>query len=594
MFERSPRPNDRYPKGLLPAHLEHDYEPGIAPLLPTDARCFVMTHAALTVADLDFRRTVRSIVGNRTKLLLMAVIAVVALGPITVLGVSLLPTLGEQAVTASLTTDTATTVLEYVTGGIAVLWVLLAVMTVMRTVTAVAAVDEPAFLLLSTAVRNAVVGIVAAEVARYAVVMLPLTALFAGAFAAGAGTPIPVVTATLSVALVVVTAVPVGFLVGIWVRHLITVYEPIARYRTLLFAAFWLAYFGAIATGGLNAVMGTLFTALQASPLGWPGHLLVIGIPGLEPSLAAIAGAIAGTVCLASVALAAAVPAADRHWFADPARTDDDPIDEESSSDRLTALLAGRVSRPVRTVTVTAIRRTKRAPIRLAYAGYPLLGALGFIQQIVELGTVPAFLAVLFCLYAVWAAGVLFTLNPLGDLGPALPAVVTSTLTGRQAIRGRMLAGALVGVPLAFVVSLGFGIASPLELEQTAALTVTTVAGAIATPALATGIGSAFPRFGSVNVTNNREAVMPSKTAFAVYTLAIALPSVAAAVLYLEAPELIAGLIASMSAWTPLPSVTIAARTITVTAWAVLLGGLLAPVVSYLYAVERFDWYDFE
>jgi len=57
---------------------------------------------------------------------------------------------------------------------------------------------------------------------------------------------------------------------------------------------------------------------------------------------------------------------------------------------------------------------------------------------------------------------------------------------------------------------------------------------------------------------------------------------------------LIAGLIASMSAWTPLPSVTIAARTITVTAWAVLLGGLLAPVVSYLYAVERFDWYDFE
>jgi len=153
---------------------------------------------------------------------------------------------------------------------------------------------------------------------------------------------------------------------------------------------------------------------------------------------------------------------------------------------------------------------------------------------------------------------------------------------------------ALVGVPLAIVVSLGFGIASPLGLEQTAALTVATVAGAVATPALATGIGSAFPRFGSVNVTNNREAVMPSKTAFAVYTLAIALPSVAAVVLYLEAPESIAGLLASMSAWTPLPSVSISARAITIGAWTVLLGGLVAPVVSYLYAVERFDWYDFE
>jgi len=548
----------------------------------------------MTVADLEVRRTVRAVVGNRTKLLLMAVVAVFALGPITTLGVTVLPTLGERAVAEPLTAETATMVIEYVTGAIAVLWVLLVVMTVMRTVTAVAAVDEPAFLLLSTAVRNAVVGIVAAEVALYVSVLLPLTALFAGAFALGAGTAFPVVSAILAVALVVVTAIPVGFVVGIWVRHLVTVYEPIARYRTLLFAAFWLVYFGAIATGGMNTVMGTLFTALQTSPLGWPGHLLLVGIPGLDPSVRAIAGAVAGAVLVIGVALAGAVPAAQRHWFADPARTDDDPLEEETSSDRLSGLLTGLVSQPVRTVTVTAIRRTKRAPIRLAYAGYPLLGTLGFLQQIVELGTVPAFLAVLFCLYAVWAAGVFFTLNPLGDLGPALPAVITSTLSGRQAIRGRMLAGTLVGVPIALVVSIGFGVVSPLGLEQTGALVAATVAGAVATPALAAGIGSAFPRFGSVNVTNNREAVMPSKTAFVVYTLAIALPSVAAVVLYLEAPRMIAALIASVSAWTPLPSVSISARAITIGAWTVLIGGLVAPAVSYRYAVERFDWYDFE
>ncbi|MFA9417064.1 hypothetical protein [Natrinema sp. HArc-T2] len=553
-----------------------------------------MARAAMSVADLELRRTVRAVVGNRTKLLLTIAIAVFALGPITALGVSILPRLGDQAVTAPISAETATTVTEYVTGGIAVLWVFLVVISVMRTVTAVAAIDEPAFLLLSTAVRNTVVGIVTAEVTLYASVLLPLTALFAGAFAFGAGTPLPIVSATLAVAIVMGSAVPVGFVVGVWVRHLITVYEPIARYRTLLFAAFWLAYFGAIATGGLNDVMGTLFTALQASPLGWPGHVLLIGIPGFNPSTRAIAGAVVGAVFLVGVALAAAVPSAQRHWVADPARTDDETVDEEPASDRLEGLLSGTVSRPVRTVAITAIRRTKRAPIRLAYAGYPLLGALGFFQQIIELGTVPSFLTVLFCLYAIWAAGVLFTLNPLGDLGPALPAVITSTLTGWQAIRGRMLAGALVGVPLAFVVSLAFGVASPLGLERTAALTIATVAGAIATPALAAGIGSAFPRFGSVNVTNNREAVMPSKTAFAVYTFAIALPAGSAVVLYLEAPELIAGLIASVSAWTPLPSVSVSARAITIGAWAALIGGLLAPVVSYFYAVERFEWYDFE
>ncbi|PGF16487.1 hypothetical protein CP556_10400 [Natrinema sp. CBA1119] len=553
-----------------------------------------MAHASATVAGTELRRTVRAVVGSRTKLLMVAVVALVVLGPMTAVGLFLLPELGEQAAAASLTADTAVTVTEYVTGGVAVLWVFLVVMSIMRTVTTVADVDEPAFLLLSTAVRNTVVGIVAAETALYASVLLPFAVLFAAAFASGAGTVLPVLVAPLLVALLLVTAIPVGFVVGIWVRHLITVYEPVARYRTLLFAAFWVVYFGAIATGGLNTVMWSLFTTLQTSPLGWPGHLLLVGVPGIDPSTVGIAGAVAGSAVLVGVAFVAGVPSAQRHWFADPARTNDEEIDEETSSDRLAGLLPGTVSRPVRTVAVTAIRRTKRAPIRLAYAGYPLLGALGFIQQIIESGTVPSFMAVMFCLYVVWAAGVLFTLNPLGDLGPALPAVVTSTLTGRQAIRGRMLAGALVAVPLALLVSLAFGIVSPLSLEHTAALTAGTVVGAVVTPALAAGVGSAFPRFGSVKLTNKREAVMPSKTAFVVYTLAIALPAVSAVVLYLEAPELIAGVVSSVSAWTPLPDVSISARAITVGSWIVLIAGLLAPVVAYHYAVERFDWYALE
>jgi hypothetical protein len=95
-------------------------------------------------------------------------------------------------------------------------------------------------------------------------------------------------------------------------------------------------------------------------------------------------------------------------------------------------------------------------------------------------------------------------------------------------------------------------------------------------------------------VTNNREAVMPSKTAFLVYTLAIVLPAIAAAVLYLEAPETIAGLIATVAAWTPVPELTVSARSIAIGAWAVLIGGLVAPFVSYRYAIERFDWYTLE
>ncbi|MDS0475208.1 hypothetical protein [Natrinema sp. 1APR25-10V2] len=552
-----------------------------------------MGYASAAIASTELRRTIRAVAGDRTKLLTMIAVGLFVFGPITAVGLLILPELGAEAA-GGITAANAEIVSDYVTGGTAVIWLFLILMTVMRTVTAVADVDEPAFLLLSTTVRNTVVGVIATEIVLFAIWLLPVSIVFAAAFAYGAGTVLPAIAAPALIGLVLVSAVPVGFVLGVWIRHLLTVYEPIAQYRTLLFVAFWIVYFGVFVTGEFETVLGTLFTALQSSPLGWPGHVLLLGLPGLEPSVTGLVGALVGSALAAGLAVAVAIPSARLHWFSDPARTEDEVIEEETPSDRLAGLLSGAVSRPVRTVTVTAIRRTKRAPIRLAYAAYPLFGAIGFAQQIIETGTVPSFMAVLFCLYAIWAAGVLFTLNPLGDLGPALPAVLTSTLTGRQAIRGRVLAGALVGVPLALVVSLAFGIVSPLSLERTAALVAGTTVGAVVTPALATGVGTAFPRFGSVNVTNNREAVMPSKTSFVVYTLAIVLPAVAAVVLYLEAPELIAGLLSSLSAWTPLPAVTVPARAITIGAWTVLLGGLVAPVVSYRYAVERFDWYALE
>ncbi|ELY76474.1 hypothetical protein [Natrinema pallidum] len=550
--------------------------------------------ASLSITKAEFRRTTRSVTGNRTRLILMAAVALFALGPITAVGVLLLPELGEHAADGTVSAADAATVADYATGATAVAWVFLVVIAVMRTITTVADIDQPSFLLLSTPVRNTVVGVVAAETARFAVWLLPSTVLLAAAFATGAGTPLPVLAAPLWVGGCLLTAFPVGFAVGIWIRHLITAYEPIARYRTLLFAAFWVLYLGAVTTGRFDVIAETLFIRLRSSPLGWPGHLLLIGVPGVDPSAPVLGGAAVGAVVVLGLAFVVGTAGARTHWFADPARTDDEEPSSETSDDRLDELLSGTLSRPVRTVAVTAIRRTKRSPIRLTYAGYPLLGSVAFAQQIIDAGTVPRFVAVLLCLYVVWAAGALFTLNPLGDLGPALPAVVTSTLTGRQAIRGRIVAGALVGVPLALLVSVVTGIVSPLSLERTAALVGGTVVGTIATPALAAGIGSAFPRFGSVNITSNREAVMPSKTAFLVYTLAIALPAVAAVVLSLEAPEAIAGLLRSVTAWTPLPAVSLSARTITTGAWIVLIAGLLAPPISYRYAVERFDWYDLE
>ncbi|WP_293032952.1 hypothetical protein [Natronococcus sp.] len=548
-----------------------------------------MRHAAFLVARTEFRRTVRAVTSERTKLLLLALLGALVFGSLTVAGGYLLPSLGEHyAGTPS--PERVALATEAAAGGVAVGWLFLVGMSAIRAFTAAANPDEPAFLLVSTSTQNAAVGIVVAEILLFAVWVLPPAILLASAFAVGAGTAAPVGAAAATAALALLTAVPVGFVVGIWFRHLVTVYEPIARYRWVLFVGFWALYFGAIATGRLDLVVSELFVALQDGPLGWLGHLLLVGVPNVPASTTSILGAIVGTAVLGSVAVAVGVVSAQRHWFADPARFEDERPSDDSSN-RLAAALARGFDRPTRTVTIAAIRRTRRAPIRLAYVGYPLFGAVGFVQVILETGTVPAYVAAILSLYLVWAAGALFTLNPLGDLGSALPAVVTSPLSGRRAITGLVVAGVLVAAPIGLVGSLALGLVSPLSLEQTAGLAAATVVGTVATPALATGIGAALPRFGSINVTNSREAVMPSKAAFVAYSIAVVLPTAAAAVLYADAAGPIADFLTMTSAWAPTPELSVTGTQLTVVAWVVLAIGVLAPPVSFRYACETFDLY---
>ena len=550
-----------------------------------------MTRVSLTIARLEFRRTARVVAGDRTKLLFTLAIATMALGPITAVGALLLPAAGE-AVAAGELAGNAGFVTDAVTGGFAFVWLIVAVMATIRTVTTVADIDEPACLLVSTSLRNVVVGLIGAELLAFLVWLLPPVVILSSAFAYGAGSAVPVVVAIGLLAVVLATALPVGFAVGVGIRHLLTVYEPIARYRTPLVVGIVLAYFGAIAFDLLGSVFDGLYGPLAASPLGWPGHVLLAVIPGLSPSPVALVGAAVGVLLLVTAALTAGIAAARLHWFADPARTDDGGATTVESSSRLSTLLAGRVERPTKTVAVTAIRRARRAPVRLLYVAYPLFGAIFFLEDVARTGTIPTPVAVLLTLYVVWGAGALFTLNPLGDLGRALPAVMTSTVSGRQVVAGLVLAGALVAAPVALVVVPLVGLASPLGLEATAVALVGGVAGAVVAPALATGIGALFPRFGSVRVTSNREAVMASKTAFFVYTAAIALPAGAAVVLYEDGlADVLATITTVILTQIPRLEVAVSATTFTTAAWIVLPLGVVAPLVSYWFAVRRFDEY---
>jgi hypothetical protein len=551
----------------------------------------VTYHPARIVAGTQIRRVLRQVAASKTKILLYVVAGVVGMGPLLVIGTLLLSTAGEQLASGTVDSADLEPVPGIVSGVTAVFLIGLTVMATIRGFTNIGDVDEPACLLISTSLRNAAVGLVGAELALFGLWLAPLTLVLSGSFAYGAGTPLPVLTASLVLLVLLLVAVPVGFVVGVCIRHLLTVYEPIARYRTPLLVVLGVAYFAAIALGWYGSITTLLFELLGDSPLGWPGHVLLVGVPGVPFSAGKAVAGVAGVFVIAPVAMVAGFRAAAYHWFADPAQSDE-AAEEIESGDRLASLLDAAVSTPVRTVTVTAIRRTKRAPIRLLYVAYPLFASTFFIQEIARTGTLPSYGAIALGLYVVWGAGAAFALNLLGDHGPAMESVLISTVSGREVVGGTVLAAAVVGAPVALLVAPVAGFVSPLSAAQTGLLVAGTLVGVVASPVLASGIGSLFPRFGSVRVMNKREAVMPSKTAFLLYTAAIMLPSLSAAILYLDGmASSIADMLTAFLTLAPAVSFTVTALLVTVVASILLVAGIVAPFLSVWYAIHRFDSY---
>lgn len=550
-----------------------------------------MHRIVVRIARTELRRTIRNVMANRIRLVVLAALGLVVLGPMLLFGSLFLSTGGERLAAGEVGSDILETVATATTGVVAAGGVGLTVLATARAVTTVADIDQPASLLISTPLRNVVAGLVLKE---GLLVLLwvggPLLVL-SSAFAWGATAPLVPVFALATLMVVVAVAVSVGFVLGTSLRHLLTAYEPISQYRTLVLAAVGIAYFLSVAFGWLNQLSALAFDLLGDSPLGWPGQLLLVGTPVVEATPWQAVAGVAGAAGITLVALAAGVRVGEFHWFADPASPPDE-AEAVESNDRLGTLLSGLVPRAVRTVTVTAIRRTRRAPARLAYVGYPLFGSVVFVRQAIQTGEIPAFAAVMSGVYVVWAAGALFTLNPLGDHGPALPAVLTSTVSGRAVVMGKVVAGIVCMLPVALVVPPVAGLLSPLDVVETALLTAGTVVGTLVTPVLAAGVGTLFPRFGEVRITNNRQAVMPSKAAFVLYSLAVLLPIGAGAVLAFDSSVgLVATVLSGIVTLVAPVEVTVPESAVTVAAVGILVAGIVAPVLSAGYAIRRFDEY---
>lgn len=496
-----------------------------------------MSRVPRVIAWTELRRSIRILFASPTKVLTLGLLVIIGLGPF-LSGVGLGSFLAGRAIQAGVIAEVGEAwVVTLVRGGVAVVWLLLWSVAVLRAATQTGTLDLPDVLLTGTTVRNVVLGVLYGELVRFGLFAGGLGALIGIPVALGAGQRAFAVAVPGLVVFLLLSAVPAGYPVGIAIRHLMTTYRPVARLRVPLLLALLGGYITLLLTERFEPLVMWLVTLLDQSPLAWPAELLLYLLPGLAAEPWPVVAAVGVTGLLAPCWVALTELMATIHWYRDRGQQGGGLLGSLLTLRPLERLFDGRIDRRVLAVCVTTLRRTRRAPLRVLYVAYPVLGSVFFIAEVVRRGEIPLVLFVLLAGYVVWAAGALFTLNPLGDLGPVVGSVVASPVRGREVMRGYCLAAWIVAMPVAAAVVVAAALVGDLTGRELWLLAGATFVGTAIAPLLGLGVGAMFPRFGAVRLNNRREAVMPSKLAVGVYSSFISIPVTAA--LVLSSPRLV-------------------------------------------------------
>lgn len=482
------------------------------------------------------------------------------------------------------------TPIEVVRGVFALFWLIVTLIYVMRSVGQRGTLSQPEGVLSVVPTGQALVGVLVAEYAYFLVWLLPPAVAVGAGVAMGTGVVWPALAIPFGVMAAGVGSVGIGYPLGLSIRHVASRFEFVARHKTAIIGVAFAAYFVALSTGAWDRLMVQLFEPMQQSPIGWYADLVVLGTPALNGSPLSAGGAIVLTVVLAAVAVAGGTRVADRHWFSDPvlAGTERQEPTTEGGTPGIERRLAPVVGPATASLVALSWRRARRAPLKLLYAFYPLLLLAGLFADVFQTGRIPVYLPYLILLFSAWAAGVIFTLNPLGDQGAALASTLLSRVTGRTFVRALVLAGLVVAVPLGTLATAIVAYLSPLDGQTALALVVAAPVVMVVSAVLSIGIGMAFPRFEATKVTRSMKTVLPSRWAFVLFTCYLFLTAGAGAVVY---EPIVSEVGASILSWALPFGLRVSADTLFTAAAVALVPLVLAPIAAYRYAVRRFDHY---
>jgi len=442
----------------------------------------------LRIGRAEFVRSLRGYLGNTRRLVGLA-IAVLFFGGSLLLSLPTAYLLGRTA--------RSVTTIPFFEAGASAFPVVLVLVAMLRTLERIGSVEAEDLVLMTVHPRAVVLGLITAEIGRLALWFgLPIGAL-AVAFALGVGAPQLVLTGGLVALPLVCCAAVWGYASGLGALRLLR-YLPVVR-RVLKLGGIlamvgavvasqfvgayiieadrWMRWLGSTAT--VDPLVGYVALAFAGTPLAQPvsiGSIAVLGV----------------ALALTPIGLAVATRQASTLWFTDaPTRTTS--TQTPNSTGGLTAPQplawsnAGRIAWGV-------LVRARRHPQELSHLltivffigpiGTTVVQSSGDTIGVLVAGTGVGLGTVL--------AGATFGLNPLGDDRPQFPLLLLTTTSPRALVRGRLLAGAAVGLPVAVlapVASVSLGTAVPRALAFAGVGVGTCLAAAM----FALGIGAAYP-----------------------------------------------------------------------------------------------------
>jgi ABC-2 type transport system permease protein len=445
-------------------------------------------HHGVRIGRAEFVRSFRGYLGNTRRLIGLG-IAVLFFGGSLLFALPTAYLLGRTARSA--------TAIPFFGPAASAVPVVLVLLAVLRTLERIGSIEAEDLVLTTVHPRAVVIGLITAEIGRLLLWFgLPLGA-FAAAFALGLGAPVLVVTGGLVTLPLVCCAAVWGYTGGLGILRLL---RQLPAVRRLLKIGGVLVMVGIVIASQfvgqyiveVDHWIQWLLSMATSDPLVDYVALAFIGTPLAQPTSVRSIAVLGAILALTPIGLAVATKQASALWFTDaPPRNASNKV--RRSSGGFTApqpfawTNAGRIAWGV-------LVRARRRPQELSHLVMILffIGPVGTTVVQSSADAIGVLIAGTGVGLGTFLAGATFGLNPLGDDRPQLPLLLLTTTSPRAFVRGRLLAGIAVGLPIAVLIPLAsVGLGTPVL--RALAFAGAGIGTCLAAATFALGIGAAYP-----------------------------------------------------------------------------------------------------